>query len=66
MSNDVLEGHSEQIRASTQERQRKLTDSDIEGVWGKRDQFLRALQEKYGGTRAKAGEEIDQKHSKSA
>ena len=62
MSNDILEGRSEQIRGSTQKRQRKLTDSEIEGVWGKRDQFLRALQAEYGYPRANAGEEIDQKH----
>ena len=66
MSNDILEGRSEQIRGSAQAKQRKLTDSDIEGVWGKRDQFLRALQAEYGYAREKAGEEIGQKHSKPA
>jgi len=67
MSNDVLEGRW----GSTQERWGKLTDSDLDRIWGKRDQFVGALQEKYGYTRAKADEEIerrlkefDQKHSK--
>ena len=45
MSNGILEGRPEQIGGNTKASWHKLTDSDIEGVWGKRDQFLRALQE---------------------
>ena len=67
MSNDVLEGRW----GSTKESWGKLTDSDLDRIWGRRDQLAGALQEKYGYTRAKADEEIerrlqefDQKHSK--
>ena len=69
MSNDILEGRWKQIPGSTIEKWRKLTDSDLDRIWGKRDQFVGALQEKYDYARAKTGEEIerrlrdqDQKH----
>ncbi len=71
MSNDILEGRWKQMRGSAKEWWGKLTDSDLDRIAGKRDQLVGVLQEKYGYTHEKAGNEIDrrlkeydQKHSK--
>jgi uncharacterized protein YjbJ (UPF0337 family) len=61
MNNDILEGRWKQMRGSTKEWWGKLTDSDLDRIAGKRDQLVGALQEKYGYTREKAGEEVDRR-----
>mgnify|MGYP001164570462 CR=1 FL=1 len=61
MNNDIVEGRWKQMRGSAKEWWGKLTDSDLDRIAGKRDQLVGALQEKYGYTREKAGEEIDRR-----
>ena len=66
MNNDIVEGRWKQLRGNVKTWWGKLTDGDL-------DQLVGMLQEKYGYTREKAGDEIerrlqeyDQKHSEPA
>ena len=61
MNNDIVEGKWKQMRGNAKEWWGKLTDSDLDRIAGKRDQLVGTLQEKYGYTREKAGEEVDRR-----
>ena len=60
MNEDILAGKWKQIRGHAKEWWGKLTDDDLDRVQGKRDVLVGLLQSKYGYTRQKADEEIDQ------
>jgi uncharacterized protein YjbJ (UPF0337 family) len=61
MNNDIVQGKWKEMRGSAKEWWGKLTDSDLDRIGGKAEQLAGALQEKYGYTREKAGEEIDRR-----
>ena len=59
MSIDILEGRWKQIRVSSKVWWSKLSEGVLDRVPDKRAQLVGVLHEKYGYSRAKAGEEID-------
>jgi uncharacterized protein YjbJ (UPF0337 family) len=59
MIRDVSEGKWKRMRGQIQESFGKLSDDDLERVAGKFDRFVSLLQEKYGYTRERAGEEFN-------
>ena len=61
MNKDVLEGKWKQIRGEAKAWWGKLTDDDLERAAGKFEVLAGLLQEKYGYTRQRAVEEIDQR-----
>jgi uncharacterized protein YjbJ (UPF0337 family) len=71
MNSDQLEGQWKQIKGKVKEKWGKLTDSDLDVIAGKRDQFLGKLQERYGFTKEQAERDLSdwersQGHSKVA
>ncbi len=61
MNEDILEGKWKQIRGEAKSWWGKLTDDDLDRAAGKFDVLTGLLQEKYGYTRQRAAEEIDQR-----
>ena len=71
MNSDQLEGQWKQMKGKVKEKWGKLTDSDLDVIAGKRDQFLGKLQERYGFTKEQAERDLSdweksQGHSKVA
>ncbi|HSB89051.1 MAG TPA: CsbD family protein [Anaerolineales bacterium] len=63
MNKDVLEGQWRQIRGEAKAWWGKLTDSDLDRAAGKFDVLAGLIQEKYGYTRQKAAEAINERVS---
>ena len=61
MNKDVLEGQWKQIRGHARAWWGKLTDDDLDRVAGKLDALIGLLQQKYGYTRERAANEVDQR-----
>jgi uncharacterized protein YjbJ (UPF0337 family) len=61
MNKDISKGNWKQIRCEVEAWWGKLTDNDLERVAGKYEDFTGVLQEKYGDTRERAGDEIDKR-----
>jgi uncharacterized protein YjbJ (UPF0337 family) len=61
MNKDIFEGKWKQIRGEARAWWGKLTDDDLDRAGGKFDALAGLLQEKYGYTRERAAEEIDQR-----
>jgi uncharacterized protein YjbJ (UPF0337 family) len=61
MNKDVFEGKWKQIQGEAKAWWGKLTDDDLERAAGKFDVFVGLLQEKYGYSRERAVDEIDQR-----
>ncbi len=59
MTTDVLEGKWEKLKGNLKEQWGKLTDDEILMIQGRRDRLEGLLQEKYGYTRARASQEVD-------
>lgn len=59
MNWDVIEGDWKQFKGKVKEKWGKLTDSDIDSLSGKKDQFLGVLQERYGYSKDEAEREAD-------
>jgi uncharacterized protein YjbJ (UPF0337 family) len=70
MNSDQLEGQWKQMKGKVKEKWGKLTDSDLDVIAGKRDQFLGKLQERYGFTKEQAERDLSDweksQHSKVA
>jgi len=64
MNKDIFEGQWKQIRGEAKGWWGKLTDDDLDRAAGKFDVLAGLLQEKYGYTRQRAEEEIDQRVTK--
>ncbi len=58
MNSDQLEGQWKQMKGKVKEKWGKLTDSDLDVIAGKRDQFLGKLQERYGFTKEQAERDL--------
>lgn len=63
MNQDIVEGKWKQIRGEAKAWWGKLTDDDLDRAAGKFEVLAGLLQEKYGYTRQRAAEEIDQRVS---
>jgi uncharacterized protein YjbJ (UPF0337 family) len=61
MNKDVFEGKWKQIRGEAKVWWGKLTDDDLDRAAGKFEVFTGLLQEKYGYTRQRAADEIEQR-----
>ena len=59
MNWNEVEGKWNQMKGSIRSRFVKLTDSDLQAIGGKKDQFLGKLQERYGIPRAQAEKDLD-------
>jgi uncharacterized protein YjbJ (UPF0337 family) len=60
MNWDTVEGNWKQFKGTVKEKWGKLTDSDVETLSGKKDQFLGKLQERYGYSKDDAEREMDE------
>jgi uncharacterized protein YjbJ (UPF0337 family) len=58
--NDILSGKWKQMQGAVRERWGELSNDDLTRIAGKRDQFIGALQEKYGYTQEEAGRALEQ------
>ena len=59
MNKDILKGKWKQLRGKVREQWGELTNDEIDQIAGKRDQLIGTIQEKYGYTRAKAEQEVN-------
>ena len=60
INTDVLTAKWHQFRGKVKEQWGKITDNDLDRIAGKRDQLIGLVQEKYGYTKQKAEEEVEQ------
>ncbi|MCF6157285.1 MAG: CsbD family protein [wastewater metagenome] len=60
MNKDILKGKWNQLKGEVKKRWGSLTDDDITKIEGQSDKLIGILQEKYGYSREKAEEEVDQ------
>ena len=58
MNADILQGKWKQLQGEIKEQWGKLTDDELDKIEGRRDKFVGLLQERYGYTREKAEEEL--------
>lgn len=59
MNSHVLQGKWKQIRGKVTEQWANIADHDLDKIMGKRDQLVGLVQEKYGYTKEKAGQDVD-------
>ena len=59
MNWDQIEGQWKDFKGEVRQKWSKLTDSDFENIAGKKDRFVGMLQEKYGETKEKIGDDIN-------
>lgn len=59
MNSDILEGKWKQLKGEVQKRWGELTDDELDQVEGHREKLIGKLQEKYGYTRERAENEIN-------
>lgn len=60
LDKQVLEGKWKQLKGAVKEKWGKLTDDEVDQIGGKAENLIGKLQEKYGYTREKAEEQIDE------
>ncbi len=60
ISTDILEAKWKQLRGKIKEQWGKITDYDLDKIGGKREQLVGLIQEKYGYTKEKAHQEVEQ------
>jgi len=59
MASDVLKGNWKQMKGKVQETWGELTDDEVDQVKGESKQLIGLLQEKYGYSKQRAQEEVD-------
>jgi len=59
MNPDVLQGKWKQIRGRAAEQWGQIVDHDLDKIFGKREQLVGLMQEKYGYTRDNAEQDVD-------
>ena len=59
MNSDILKGKWNQVTGSIKQQWGDLTDNDIARIEGNYDEFVGVLQERYGYTRDRAQQEVD-------
>ena len=60
MNWDQLKGNWTQFKGEAKRRWGRLTDDDLDKIAGRFEMFIGLLQEKYGYSRARAEQEIEQ------
>jgi uncharacterized protein YjbJ (UPF0337 family) len=61
MNEDILKGKWKQVRGRSKEWWGKLTDDDLDMIDGNRDQLIGKLQERYGYTKDRAAQEVNER-----
>lgn len=61
MNDDVLKGKWNQIKGQLRTWWGDLTDDDVEEIAGRKDKLLGVLQERYGYSRERAEEEVNER-----
>jgi len=59
MNSDEMRGKWNQFKGSVKQKWGKLTDDDLTQIEGDRDRLVGKIQERYGITREKAQQELD-------
>ena len=59
MSDDILKGKWKELRGKAKEQWGKLTDDDLTRIDGKTEQLLGILQQKYGYTKEKTNDAVN-------
>ena len=60
MNWDQVEGKWKQLKGSVKQKWGRLTDSDVDYIAGKRDEFTGKLQERYGLAKEEAQKQADE------
>jgi uncharacterized protein YjbJ (UPF0337 family) len=63
MNEDIVKGQWMQLKGQVRQWWGKITDDDLEEIAGRKDKLLGMLQERYGYTRERAEEEVNQRLS---
>lgn len=61
MNEDILKGKWKQVRGKSKEWWGKLTNDDLDMIDGNRDQLIGKLQERYGYTKDRAAQEVNER-----
>ncbi len=61
MNKDIMEGKWKQIRGKAKEWWGRLTDDDLDFIDGNQDQLIGKLQERYGYSRERATQEVNER-----
>lgn len=61
MNQDIFEGKWKEMRGQVKEWWGEITDDDLERIDGKSDQLVGILQQKYGYSKEKAEQELNDK-----
>ncbi len=61
MNEDILKGRWKQVRGKSREWWGKLTSDDLDMIDGNRDQLIGKLQERYGYSKARAAQEVNER-----
>jgi len=59
MNEDIFKGKWKQLRGQIQQKWGDLTNDDLDRIQGARTEFEGLLQERYGYTRERAQQEVD-------
>jgi uncharacterized protein YjbJ (UPF0337 family) len=59
MNNDIFKGKWKQLRGQIQQKWGDLTDDDLDRIQGAQTEFEGLLQERYGYTKERARQEVD-------
>jgi uncharacterized protein YjbJ (UPF0337 family) len=59
MNSDVLKGKWKQLRGQVQQKRGDHTDDDLDRIQGSQTEFEGVLQERYGYTKERAKQEVD-------
>jgi uncharacterized protein YjbJ (UPF0337 family) len=59
MNEDILQGKWKQFKGEVQKKWGEMTDDELDQIEGQREKLAGKLQEKYGWTKEKADEEIN-------
>jgi uncharacterized protein YjbJ (UPF0337 family) len=59
MNSDVLKGKWKQLRGQVQQKWGDLTNDDLDRIQGSQAEFEGVLQERYGYTKERAKQEVD-------
>ena len=59
MNDDIFKGKWKQLRGQVQQKWGDLTNDDLDRIEGQRTEFEGVLQERYGYTKERAEQEVD-------
>lgn len=59
MNNDIFKGKWKQLRGQVQQKWGDLTNDDLDRIQGTQTEFEGLLQERYGYTKERAKQEVD-------